>query len=125
MSDAGQFKPVTPMLREMVLANVDYFFSTQVGKEWGDISLLKAGKLNHRLISRIRNGEGFQTNSVDKLFDTMNRALRGELNPEEYRNYRAEKPAAAPSGVKARAKDARHASYRRSRHINFRAGDRP
>jgi hypothetical protein len=83
-----QFKPLTPYVRELVLSNLDYFFETPVGRQWGDISLLKAGGLNHRLISRIRKDDGFQTKSVDVLFDTMNRALRGELNPEDYRNYR-------------------------------------
>jgi hypothetical protein len=83
-----QFKPLTPYVRELVLSNLDYFFETPVGRQWGDISLLKAGRLNHRLISRIRKDDGFQTKSIDTLFETMNKALRGELNPEDYRNYR-------------------------------------
>lgn len=90
-----ELKPFTPRAAELVLSEVDHFLSQH--RNWGEISLLKAGKLDHRLIARIRAGESFRTGTVDQLYDAMNKARRGELKPDEFRNTRAAKPAGSGS----------------------------
>ncbi len=107
------FKPLTSRASEMVLADLDLFFSENPG--WGEISLLKAGSQDHRLIARIKAGESFRTSTVDDLYETMNKAARGELKPDAFRNTVARKTAAkaAASGI-IRSKDAKHGTQRKS-----------
>ena len=40
--------------------------------EWSETWLLRAAKLDHRLISRIRAGMGFRINSIERVAATMN-----------------------------------------------------
>ena len=121
MTDDGieQFHPFTPRAREMVLAELDYFLGTDVGRNWGEIALLKAGGIDHRLVARIRNNESFRTGSIDDLFTTINKALRGELNPEEFRNTKRTREAAASSDQSSRLKEGANAGSSKRR-VNVR-----
>lgn len=71
---------------EAFLADVELFLDEN--KEWGEISLLVAGGIDHRLFARIRAGEGFRIDSLERVAETMNKAEAGEILPETYRNKR-------------------------------------
>lgn len=71
---------------EAFLADLELFLDRN--KDWGEISLLYAGKNDHRLIARIKQGEGFRIDSLERIAETMNLAERGEISPESYRNTR-------------------------------------
>jgi hypothetical protein len=110
-----EFKPLTPRASEIVLADLDLFFSEN--PSWGEISLLKAGGQDHRLIARIKAGESFRTSTVDDLYATMNKAARGDLKPDAFRNTVARKSAAATAAKAAASgitrKDANHGTKRK------------
>lgn len=76
---------------EMFLADLELFLDRN--KDWGEISLLYAGQNDHRLIARIKAGEGFRIDSLERVAETMNKAERGELAPDSYRNTSRRKAA--------------------------------
>jgi hypothetical protein len=84
MADPPTYRPYSPRIADMILADVDDFLDRN--PRWGEIALMKAAGLDHRLLSRVRAGSAYRIDTVDRLPDAMNRAARGELNPDDFRN---------------------------------------
>lgn len=82
----GRFGGYKQRAAEEFLADVDLFLDDN--KDWGEISLLVAGGIDHRLFARIKAGEGFRIDSLERVAETMNKAEAGEILPETYRNKR-------------------------------------
>jgi hypothetical protein len=79
-----RYGPYRDRFAEVVLADVDDFLERH--KAWGEISLLKAGDLDHRLLARLRDGDNFRVDTLDRLAETMTRASAGQLNADDFRN---------------------------------------
>lgn len=82
---------------DMFLADVDLFLDRN--PTWGEISLLRAGGNDHRIIAKVKAGDGFRITTLEDIAETMNKAERGELNPDEFRNTSAQ--AAARSAARS------------------------
>lgn len=71
---------------DMFLKDLDHFLKAH--PEWGEISLLKAAGMDHRLFNRIRAGEGFRIDTLDQIASTMNLVTIGAIDPSPYRNLK-------------------------------------
>lgn len=84
--DCPQFEPVQPRLTAIVTDMLEEFYELAQlqGAEWNEGALLRAAKMDHQFIARIRKGKSFTTSKIDKLRVTMNKALRMKIRPEQY-----------------------------------------
>ena len=73
---------------EMFLADLQIFLDRN--PKWGQISLLKAGQNDHRIIRRVEAVGSFRLDTLESIAETMCRIERGELNPDDFRNIRRE-----------------------------------
>lgn len=89
-----QWEKFTPRAKLWVLSQLEEFL--QMFPKWGEISLLRAAELDARFFVRVRADHGFTTGVVDKLTDAMNRAARGELDPEPFRNLGKRRAGSTP-----------------------------
>jgi hypothetical protein len=101
---------------EQFLADLDIFLDRH--KNWGAIALLKAGGNDHRILARIRSGEGFRIDTLEAIAETMNKVERGELDPDEFRNLSrsedsTESEGSQPSGSEGNADGKRKPRGRR------------
>lgn len=81
------YGPYKERVAAAFLADLNFFLSQD--RRWGEMSLLKAAGMDHRFFARIKAGESFRIHSLDTVASAMNKASRGELNPEEFRNIRS------------------------------------
>jgi hypothetical protein len=80
------YGPYKERVAQAFLADLDHFLSQD--RRWGEMSLLKAAGMDHRFFARIKSGESFRIHSLDAVASAMNKASRGEIDPEEFRNIR-------------------------------------
>ena len=83
--EVPQWELMSERLKRWIKADLEEFFAMVPGN-WGKIALLKAGELDPRMLQRIESGESLRTATYDSLIETMNKAARGELDPEDFRN---------------------------------------
>lgn len=81
------YGPYKSRVAQAFLADLDHFLSQD--RRWGEMSLLKAAEMDHRFFARLKAGEGFRIESLDTVAAAMNKASRGELDPEKFRNIRS------------------------------------
>jgi hypothetical protein len=84
---ATVYGPYKVRVAQAFLADLDHFLSQD--RRWGEMSLLKAAGMDHRFFARIKAGESFRIESLDTVASAMNKASRGELDPDEFRNIRS------------------------------------
>lgn len=84
-----QYGGYKPRAAEMFLADLQMFLDRN--PKWGQIALLKAGNNDHRIITRVEAGESYRLDTLESIAETMNKAERGELNPDDFRNLRRDK----------------------------------
>lgn len=57
----------------------------ETGVKWTNTALLAAAGMDHRFLYRIRTEKSFTVGKVDALIEVMNRALRGEIHPDQFK----------------------------------------